>query len=429
MTSSHYSYRLGLLALALTLTVSLQACDMAQEDDPPEERDGNVIEISNVSSNNIHDDFEQVAQQIPGFGGFFLDENGRPNVYLLQPDSADLDELRGALQEALGEDILERGESPRRDIDDPELRLLEGSYSMQNLLPWFDRTSGVFEIEEVAFVDLRERNNNLTVGVTTLEAQGAVEDYLVSQDIPLEAVDIVEADRRTPHAHDLRSNFSAAQGGIEIGLAGTNTVCSHGYVARLNGDLGFVTNSHCTAQRGSVTGTRYTNPGGGSSLGEEEADPSYQNCYGGSRSCRQSDAAFVEYADEASARAAVARPQDWAGPSSNSSTLNIDHEANLSVRGGEAHPVSGEMIDKVGRTTGWTWGYVQRTCIAMGVNGGSVNGKPIVMKCQDDGSYSSAGGDSGSPVFKWHGDEVTIYGVHWGSGGIFSTLQGIYADF
>lgn len=428
MTTSYLPKRLGIIAFALILSISIQGCDVAQQEDA-EDPPGEVIEITNVSSDNIHDKFAQVSEQIPDFGGFYLDENGQPTAYLLDPNSDRIGEVEGALKEAFGEDILKRGDSPRRQVEDPQLQLIEGTYSMGDLLTWHDRALGVFEFDEAVFVDLRERENNLTVGIDNLEAQSTIEDYLAGQDIPLGAVDIVEAERREPHAHDLRSNFSSAQGGIEIGLAGTNSVCSHGYVARLNGDLGFITNSHCTAQRGSVTGTKYENPFSGGQIGEETADPSYQSCYGGSRSCRKSDAAFVNYDDEVNSSAQVARPQNWAGPSSSSATLNIDHETELSVRGGKAQPVSGEMIDKVGRTTGWTWGFIQKTCIALGVNGGSVNGNPIVMRCQYDGSYSSSGGDSGSPVFKWHGDEVTIYGVHWGSGGAFSALQGIYDDF
>lgn len=401
---------------------------MATQDDDPSP-DGETIELTNTSTTTLHDKFAQVTEQVPGFGGYFLNENGQPTAYLLDPSSDRVGEVEDALKGAFGENILQRGDSPRRAVDDPQLQLLEGAYSMDDLLTWRERALGVFEFDTAVFVDLRERNNNLTVGIDNLENQGTIEDYLAGQDIPLEAVDIVEAERRTPHAHDLRSSFSSAQGGIEIGLSGTNSFCSHGYVASLNGNLGFVTNSHCTSQRGSVTGTNYDNPSNGGQIGEETADPSYQNCYSGSRSCRKSDAAFIDYNDETSASAAVARPQNWAGPSSSSGTLDIDHGNELRVRGGKAQPVSGEMIDKVGRTTGWTWGFVQNTCIALGVNGGSVNGNPIVMRCQYDGSYNSSGGDSGSPVFKWHGDEVTIYGVHWGGGGAFSSLQGIYDDF
>lgn len=430
MITSRFLKRCGILALAVVGVAFLSACDLTQEEEPDDpSADGEAIELAGVSADNIHDNFEQVAEQVPDFGGFYLDDSGQPTAYVLEPSSDRIAEVEGALQEAFGDDILSRGDSPRRSVDDPQLQLREGTYAMDDLLTWYDRATGVFEFDEAVFVDLRERNNNLTVGIDDLEARSTIEDYLSNQDIPPEAVEIVEAQRRTPQGHDLRSSFSAAQGGIEIGRVGTNSVCSHGYVARLNGDLGFVTNSHCTAQRGSVTGTELTNPGGGGVLGQETADPSYQSCYSGSRSCRKSDAAFIEYNEETSASAEVARTQDWAGPSGSSSTLDIDHETDLRVRGGKAHPVSGEMIDKVGRTTGWTWGFVEQTCVALGVNGATVNGNSVVMQCQYDGTYSDSGGDSGSPVFKWHGDEVTIYGVHWGSGAAFSTLDGIYDDF
>ena len=426
MTISIVPERLTLILLVAILSISLTGCDMSQQDDsdnPP----GEVVEMSNVSSESLHDKFAQVTEQIPDFGGFYLDDNGQPTAYLLDPSADRTSDVEDALKDVFGENILQRGDSPRREVDDPELQLREGSYSMSDLLTWYDRALGVFEFDEAVSVDLTERENNLTVGIDNLEARSTIEDYLVSQDIPLEAVEIVEAQRRVPQAHDLRSEFSSAQGGIEIGLSGS--ICTHGYVARYKGDLGFVTNSHCTSQRGSVTGTQYDNPSGGSQIGQETADPSYQSCYNGNRSCRKSDAAFIKYDDGVNRSAEVGRPQDWAGPTSTSSTLDIDHDSDLSVRGGKAQPVSGEMVDKVGRTTGWTWGLVEKTCFAIGARNSSVNGNPVVMRCQYDGGYNDAGGDSGSPVFKWHGDEVTIYGVHWGGGGVFSSLQGIYDDF
>lgn len=435
MTTSTFFRRLAILSTAFLLIVSLAGCDAVEneESDPPPEVEGNPIELGEVDTDNIHDDFAQVAERIPDFGGFYLDENGQPKAYLLDPNSERTAEVEEALIEAFGEGVLERGDNPRRSVEDPQLELLEGTYVMQDLLEWYERTGSVFEFEETVFVDLNEQENNLTVGVENLEARESIEDRLREEDIPLEAVEIIEAEPTEIQAHDLQSSFSAAQGGIEIGQNGTSTVCTHGYVARLNGDLGFMTNSHCTQQRGSVTGTQFSNPGGGSQLGQETEDPDYQNCFFGFRSCRESDAAFVEYDAGVSVKADVARPQGWGGPNSGSGTLDIDHGSNMDVRGGKSHPVDGEVVDKVGRTTGWTWGSVQRTCVNRGAtNNGNrvtVNGDPVIMKCQYTANLDGSGGDSGSPVFVWHGSEVTIVGLYWGGGGTFSTLDGIASDF
>ncbi len=52
--------------------------------------------------------------------------------------------------------------------------------------------------------------------------------------------------------------------------------------------------------------------------------------------------------------------------------------------------------------------------------------------CQDRASYTSGPGDSGSPVLAPDVDSPiqdasSIYGVHWGSGGIYSSIWYIHA--
>jgi hypothetical protein len=78
-----------------------------------------------------------------------------------------------------------------------------------------------------------------------------------------------------------------------------------------------------------------------------------------------------------------------------------------------AFPTGGEMFDKVGRTTGWTYGFVKKTCVDMNRPDYSGGGFGRIL-CQDWTSYKRAGGDSGSPVFRWYGNTVRLAGIHWG---------------
>jgi hypothetical protein len=84
----------------------------------------------------------------------------------------------------------------------------------------------------------------------------------------------------------------------------------------------------------------------------------------------------------------------------------------------------GELLDKVGRTTGWTRGAVLATCVDVGVSGAR-----IAMLCQDFVEAAVAGGDSGSPVFQQVGDkDATLYGILWGGAGslyVFSAMENI----
>jgi len=95
-------------------------------------------------------------------------------------------------------------------------------------------------------------------------------------------------------------------------------------------------------------------------------------------------------------------------------------------------PIGGEMVDKMGQTTGWTYGFVNRTCMTANVSTEwTVDGRPIRFQCQDRANYFGDSGDSGSPVFVWYGNTVHLMGIHWGgssSHSMFSALWNIQAD-
>jgi hypothetical protein len=74
----------------------------------------------------------------------------------------------------------------------------------------------------------------------------------------------------------------------------------------------------------------------------------------------------------------------------------------------------GQIVDKVGISTGWTYGQVSGTCIRE-----DVGGTDITYLCQTEVQMGSTSGDSGSPVFIRDGltDNVYLAGIHWGSAG------------
>ncbi len=437
-----YVKRLGSLllsvAIGLFLVFGLAACDeitdaLDDDEDDPDRFEG--INLLEPAGSNIHDDFAAVAEQVPDFGGFFFDEDGHPNVYLLEPAPDRADEVREALESVFGDDVLERGSSERRPVDDPQLELLGGNYGMPDLLTWFDELHEVFAVDEVVFVDLYERENELTVAVDDRNAFEEVEAILQELDIPREAIDLKVTEPIDLQSHTLRSNISPPLGGIQIHSGGE---CTFGFIAGLEGQVGFATNSHCTDELGTVTGTTFNQPVAGNQIGTEAVDPDFESCgFLGLRSCRYSDAAFVEYEDdiELPADGGIARPETWAGPGGDTAgPLEIDHGSpSLTIEASMSAPIGGEMLDKIGQRTGWTYGFVNRTCMTGRPSDDGerveVDGDKVAYRCQDRASYHSDDGDSGSPVFKWHGDTVTVYGIHWGSGGIFSAVWNIRKDF
>lgn len=440
MTSFAGSLRVAVrylcVALSLPVLVALTACDTASMEEGGEEEpdpDGPTMNLGEDAPPGIHAKFAQVADQVPGFGGFYLDETGQPVAYAIEPTDNRREELSAALRSAFGDDILERGSNPRRSIENPELQLRAGEYRMQDLLAWYERLPEVFDVDEVVMTDLNERGNRLSVGVTTEEAFPKVEDRIAELDIPRQAVRLVVKSPPRASSNGLRSQVRPPRGGVEV--SGT---CTLGFVARFEGDWGFVTNSHCTNQRGSSTGTTFNQPASGPQIGVESADPGYSNCgFLGLFSCRQSDAAFVDFDGGVGVSTDVMRTQGWAAPGGGTGSRQINHGAAMDVTEFRAHPVSGQMVDKMGRTSGWTYGYVNRTCttgrpVDNSGNRVTVDGGRVLMKCQYEASYRSDGGDSGSPVFIWKGDTVILVGINWGSGSnyaIFSPLKGLWNDF
>jgi hypothetical protein len=75
----------------------------------------------------------------------------------------------------------------------------------------------------------------------------------------------------------------------------------------------------------------------------------------------------------------------------------------------------GSELDKVGRTTGWTFGAVNDTC--QNIN---VTDADVTLFCQHrvrriSGTHRMTNnGDSGSPVFQWQGSTVVLSGILWG---------------
>ena len=100
----------------------------------------------------------------------------------------------------------------------------------------------------------------------------------------------------------------------------------------------------------------------------------------------------------------------------------------------ESPQIRGQLVDKVGRTTGWTRGQVSNTCVNTGVSGTS-----IVLLCQTwvesiGGGAIVAGGDSGSPTFiDLGGNNATLVGGLWGGSSdgtllVYSPIANIRAE-
>ena len=388
------------------------------------------------ATGNLNDDLALVGQFLPDFGGLYYDDEGNLTVYLLEPDPQREREVRDVLTRVFGDEILTRSDNERRPVRRVEVELVEGRFDIRQLLQWFDEIQRVLDTEGVWFVELDEMANRLTIGIERTEIIEHVERELRSLRVPREAVVFEETEPIVLGSHTLRSHVRPAVGGIQIRYDGS--ICTMGFNATFFWLRGFVTNSHCSAVQGTVTGTQYFNhiTGTGHLLGQELIDPSYWDCkswfLAPTRACRWSDSAFVLYQGGVSnSLGRIARTTGWAAPGQGSGSISISHAnptMQIVANAWPPYPFKNEMVDKVGRTTGWTYGFVNKTCANTNV-AATVGGKTVRLLCQDRANYTVSPGDSGSPVFLWYGDTVHLLGINWGGAdGWFSALWNIWSD-
>jgi hypothetical protein len=345
----------------------------------------------------LDDLLTRLSDQIPGFGGLFLDERGQIVVYLVEGEVRTLSvrEIGATIARALG------WEEPR--LLAGAVRLLPGRYTFRQLKEWHDQLfPHVFEIEGVALTDIDEARNRLRIGVEDEAAAEAVIQTLGSLGVPREAILVEEVEPILPMA-TLRDQVRPLIGGLQINFPGY--LCTLGFNAVRSGVAGFVTASHCTNVQGGVESTPYWQPleAADTFIGTEIADPLYTwrvGCPRG-RLCRYSDSAFAQLAPGVTASLGVLAKTDALGSLTLSGGFQITAEA--------TRRLTGETLNKVGRTTGWSRGPITQTCVNV-----SVTGTRIVLLCQDFVQATVAAGDSGSPVFKITDGNVTLYGLLWG---------------
>ena len=361
--------------------------------------------------------------QIPGFGGFFLDGDGSPTVYLTR--GAD----RGNAERALAGFLRSRGGAAA-------LRIREASYSWGSLQRWqAAATAAAFEAPGAVFVDNDEASNRVRVGVEDLAAAGRVRAAASRLGIPDGAlvVELAPPVYQIAAATHLRGTDRPVRAGMQINFPGY--VCSLGFNANSGTQRSFVTASHCTNTQGGVESTPYWQPTqteAPSQVASEVSDPNYVRNGAGcpkGRRCRYSDAARAVYTNAADQALGVIARTTGANNNSlsvvGSFTVTQDDCTGNNNTGG-CLPV-GTTVNKVGRTTGWTRGNITNTCVNTGVSGTN-----IVQLCQTFVTAGVAGGDSGSGVWQDLGNNnAKIVGILWGGSGasfVYSPLANVVRE-
>jgi hypothetical protein len=420
-----------LCALTLLLMVAAGCVDSDQpEVTAPGTRSSSVNSDLRPRFRNIDEEFAFYATQgtIPGgFGGYFFDAQMRLTMHLV--DMSRKTEAVSALTSIL------QALGPRRpdmQISHGDIQVLQGQYDFATLLGWRRTINDVVsQLPDIQFTDVDERINRVVIGVGDQETATRVEAALAGTNVPRAAVKIEQVERYRL-TKTLKDYTPEVDGGYYIGRVtndGKRGDCSLGFTARMDGQLGFITASHCSDRYGMDSPTEeFYQTGindplvGERKIGEEKYDRELRTdepfCPP-DKWCKRADALFAVWTAPSRARYRIARPEHI-----HSDTIHPIYPY-WDVVGRADYPTSGQTLYKVGMITGLQKGTVQRTCVDIP----HPDNAAIVFLCQDELEAPSRVGDSGGPVFSLADDySVNIYGVSWSGaslGTIFSAMLNI----
>ena len=405
------------LLVAATVLGMVAPIAQAAEPEPPASLDGK---------------FAEIATRVPGFAGAYYEADGSLVVQLV--DISKLEAARAAMGDLvqLPPKPIDPPEASRRQsesgIKDPTgaIKAVQARYDFRQLQDWRMQARDVLDLPGAVSIDVDERANRVVVGVEKGDGVDQVKSYLARKGLSSDRV-VVEVVEGVKPVVTLRDRVRPVDGGLQVAFS--NYLCTLGFNAFAGNIRSYLVNSHCTLTRNGVDWTNhYQNTVAGANfIGQEYRDPPLFNCMV-NRRCRWSDAALGAYAyGVASDLGQIARPTFWQRLIG---SITIDPQRpNFQIRAERPFPLRGQMLEKVGRTTGWTWGLVTSTCVDT-----NVLNTNITMLCQDHVSGGSDFGDSGAPVFRWgygsetFGNNVELFGVLWGGNStsfVFSAMWNI----
>jgi hypothetical protein len=354
----------------------------------------------------LDDRFLEVANLVPAFGGFYVNANDEIQVVLTHTDAPTFNAAIEAILTVFGPEALPS------DIFTP----VPGHFGFQELHKHRVAARDLMGAGEVLMLDTDERRNRVTVGVAgELEAK-QVGAALAAKGVPDGMIHfrIIERPKPTDSVIPaLRSKKRGLRGGLQIGSS-TN-ICTLGFIARRQGQIGFVTNSHCTATPGGINSNPYGQPDENDPVASELVDTNFftsatnSDCPSGC-TCANADASFWLLDPGVTARRGLIARDHHLQPYFDSSQVVSEG----------AFSFCGETLWTIGRSSGQDHGSVISTCADVTSDWGSVQNAPddeIHFLCQYEVDVETSGGDSGSPVFKNAGSylhEVELRGVTWG---------------
>jgi hypothetical protein len=396
------------LTLVLT-TILAGAC--SNEDTVVDPRSQGNVALRHAPLSSLGEDqpFVEIATEVPTFGGFWYNKANQNQIVVAVTDLKDFSRVVALIPKYIGAHQPTAGYVAMK-VGRSFADLARFRASLR---------SHVFARSGVVSLGVKESANRVEIGISTLSAEAEVRGVARALQIPDEAVVVVNVPVPRDASHTLQQQHPSAaiEGGWAIGHTATNPgeECTLGFPAirTSNGSNVFVTNSHCTPTDHGFDGVTIKQPYGGSAIGTEILDPAAWVCLSFISHCRHSDAALI-LASRPLQFGRIARTTERTGFDITGGALTINHtNPTLTITGRNNHVYENEILDKVGRTTGWTYGAVEDTCTDYDFNG-------WVKLCSDRVDFAVQGGDSGSPVFYWNPDgSAELRGIVFGYEGFF----------
>lgn len=381
-----------------------------------------------------------LATQAPSAAGLYIASDGGIHVLVVRPTDD------GAARAAVASLLSKRQDKSDR-LDTRPVTIERAQFTFAELSEWRDLESDsvLTDLPGIVTLDLDERRNRVVIGIAhdaPASTRAAIQKRTARLGIDAGAVVIVDVPAMklqsaslTPHAlsatpgGSLTAYFDSLVGGVKIDLPDKgDSSCTSGLVVDHNGVPKLVLPTHCTTIWGQRDDSRVSQ--GQVARGVESDDPGWYWC--GINHCRDGDAAlFSLNAGVHYKRGRIARPASRSN--TGYGTLNLDSSnPYFEVSAIDVdNTIVGQEVQKVGITTGWTYGNVTSTCVD------HYRGSYFpfdVTRCAYAANYISNEGDSGGPVFKWSstsGNSALLMGTNFGQVGadaVFSKFSRIKSE-
>ncbi|MDP9766115.1 hypothetical protein [Deinococcus enclensis] len=432
----------------LLLLGALALAGCGQVSDSTEQPTGAVRALAKPVAFGADQYFSEVAALHPGFAGAYFKRDG--TLVVRMKKSGDSKALLSYLEPFL-KTRFERwhnraGLKAAKAFSLSEVVVQDSSYAFDDLLTWSNAISQrMFGKTGVNSIDIRETENKVVIGVDKEQNINPNLQKLRQLGIPNDAFRLVVQGEIRNHS-TLSDPIRPEVGGLKIYSPAIFEDCTISFNSYWKGMIGFWTSDHCTYSTGVVdkeTPDPFFQPTWVNEyrIGAEADDQAAVMCpttITNSYKCRNSDAAFIAYDDQSKPLIPeIARPSVYT-PGGDDEPVYIDpYTPAFTITGITLFAMEGDFVEKVGKKTGWTGGYVTSNCsnfITVSDPRARRAEYYVNRICQETADYESRPGDSGSPVFYNNGDgTITLVGIHAASSSlgeaIFSDFYGIQEDY